>query len=98
MKVLHLVCWVFLLTATILTIYQNPTDAEASASKKKSDNTRTTDFGYEAELKIVQEKLRCAQHAGPNRWCYVSPTHPNEHVALLFEEITLWARKIVSIL
>lgn len=50
---------------------------------------------YGAELRIVKEKLQCAQHAGPNRWCYVSPDKPSEHVALGYEEITLWARKIV---
>lgn len=62
---------------------------------KKPDGNRITDFAYGAELCIVKEKLRCEQHDGPNRWCYVSPEHPTEHVPLGYEEISLWARKIV---
>lgn len=67
------------------------------ASKKKNDGNRTTDVAYNAELHMVKEKLKCVQHTGPNRWCYVSPENPNEHIALGCEEITLWARKIVSV-
>ena len=66
------------------------------AVKKKNDSNRTTDFAYSAELRSVQEKLRCAQHNGPNRWCYVNKEMPHEHVPLGYEEISLWARKIVS--
>lgn len=54
-----------------------------------------TDFAYSAELHIVKEKLWCAQHDSPNHWCYVSPEHPTEHVPLGYEEISLWAQKIV---
>jgi hypothetical protein len=70
----------------------------APAAKKKNDGNRVTDFAYGAELRLVKEKLRCAQHSGPNRWCYMSPENPNEHVPLGCEEITLWARKIVCVL
>lgn len=66
------------------------------APKKKTDGNRSTDSAYSAELRVVKEKLQCAHHSGPNRWCYVSPENPTEHVALGLEEITLWARKIVS--
>ena len=44
----------------------------------------------------MQEKLRCAMHDTPNRWCYISPDKPDYHHRLGVEEITLWARKIVS--
>jgi hypothetical protein len=37
------------------------------------------------------------QHENPNRWCYVSPENPTEHVPLGYEEICLWARKIVPV-
>ena len=70
--------------------------APVPAAKKKNDGNRVTDFAYSTELRIVKEKLQCAQHIGPNRWCYVSPENPNEHVALGYEEISLWARKIVN--
>ncbi|KAF8805111.1 hypothetical protein BYT27DRAFT_7105037 [Phlegmacium glaucopus] len=73
-------------------IHLNPAPVEVA--KKKNDGNRATDFAYGAELRMVQEKLRCAEHAGPNRWCYVSADTPNEHVALGYEEISLWARKI----
>ncbi|KAF8799498.1 hypothetical protein BYT27DRAFT_7176287 [Phlegmacium glaucopus] len=70
----------------------NPKPVEVP--KKKTDGNRTTDFAYCEELKLVQEKLRCADHAGANRWCYVSPENPNEHIKLGLEEVTLWARKL----
>ncbi|EDR12464.1 uncharacterized protein LACBIDRAFT_311891 [Laccaria bicolor S238N-H82] len=73
-------------------VHLNPTPPEVA--KKKVDGNRITDFAYSAELRIVQEKLRCALHAGPNRWCYVSPDHPADHIPLGYEEISLWARKI----
>ncbi|KAF8811481.1 hypothetical protein BYT27DRAFT_7277025 [Phlegmacium glaucopus] len=73
-------------------IHTNPHPVEAP--KKKTDGNRTTDFAYYEELRIVQEKLRCAKHPGPNRWCYVSPENPNEHIKLALEEVTLWARKL----
>ena len=79
---------------SISSFAQNP--APVPATKKKNDGNRVTDFAYSAELRIVKEKLQCAQHVGPNRWCYVSPENPTEHVALGYEEISLWARKIVS--
>lgn len=55
------------------------------------------DFAYGEELCIVKEKLRCEQHSGPNRWCYVSLNDPADHVKLGLEEVTLWARKLVSL-
>jgi hypothetical protein len=66
--------------------------------KKKTDGNRSTDFAYGEELKHVQEKLRCADHAGQNRWCYISPENPKEHINLGVEEVTLWARKLVCFL
>ena len=44
----------------------------------------------------MKEKLKCEQHNGPNRWCYVSSNDPSEHVKLGLEEVTLWARKLMS--
>ena len=60
-------------------------------AKKKTDGNKVTDFMYGEELCIVKEKLRCEQHSGPNRWCYVSPNDPADHVKLGLEEVTLWA-------
>jgi hypothetical protein len=47
----------------------------------------------------VKEKLKCAVHPGPHRWCYVRQDagHEGEHVALGIGEVGLWARQIVSI-
>jgi hypothetical protein len=59
--------------------------------KKKTDGNRATDFAYADKLRLVQEKLKCVQHNGPNIWCYVSPDDPSEHVKLGLEEVTLWA-------
>ena len=67
-------------------------------SKKKNNGHCATDFAYGAELHLVKEGLCCAQHSGPNQWCYVSPENPNEHVSLGCEEITLWDQKIVCVL
>ncbi|PPQ87378.1 hypothetical protein CVT25_001996 [Psilocybe cyanescens] len=73
-------------------VHLNP--AMPQAPKKKINGSRSTDSAYSAELRVVKEKLQCAHHSGPNRWCYVSPENPTEHVALGLEEITLWAWKI----
>jgi hypothetical protein len=78
--------------AVLEIVHLNPLPVEAA--KKKNDGNRSTDFVYGPELRLVQEKLRCAQHAGPNWWCYISPTKPDEHIALGYEEVSLWARKI----
>jgi hypothetical protein len=53
-----------------------------------------TECAYAAELAIVKEKLKCAKHAGQNRWCFVKAD--GEHEELGLAEITLWARKMVS--
>ncbi|KIM35687.1 hypothetical protein M413DRAFT_56413, partial [Hebeloma cylindrosporum] len=70
----------------------NPVPIETS--NKKKEGTRKTDFAYNAELTAVNRNLKCAQHPGENRWCYINPEKPTEHIALGLEEITLWARKI----
>ena len=44
---------------------------------------------------MVSRTLKCAQHPGDNRWCFINPDKPTEHIALGLEEITLWACKIV---
>ncbi|KAJ3875285.1 hypothetical protein F5051DRAFT_334075 [Lentinula edodes] len=56
---------------------------------------KTTDTSYGDELTKLKEKLRCMQHSGHNRWCFVrrDEDHAGQHVNLGIEEITLWARK-----
>ena len=66
-------------------------------AKKKTDGNKATDFAYGEALRIVKEKLKCEQHNGPNRWCYVSPNDPADHVKLSLKEISLWAQKLVSL-
>ncbi|KAF8806104.1 hypothetical protein BYT27DRAFT_7224461 [Phlegmacium glaucopus] len=61
----------------MLIVHLNPPPAELT--KKKNDGNESTDFAYKTEVLIVQEKLKCAHHAGPNQWCYVSPENPAEH-------------------
>ena len=68
--------------------FQNP---EPAPRKKRNEN------GYVEELRVIKQRLKCANHSGPNRWCYVRPNNPNEHVALGLKELMLWARKIVSV-
>ncbi|EDR07198.1 uncharacterized protein LACBIDRAFT_328214 [Laccaria bicolor S238N-H82] len=63
-------------------------------AKKKTDGNKATDFAYGEELCIMKGKLKCEQHNGPNRWCYVSSNDPADHVKLGLEEVTLWARKL----
>ncbi|KAJ7127664.1 hypothetical protein C8R44DRAFT_616163 [Mycena epipterygia] len=49
------------------------------------------------ELQQVQAKLKCAEHPGNNRWCYVmgpKTTHPRKHVELGIDVVSLWARKV----
>ena len=48
-------------------------------AKKKTDGNKVTDFMYGEELRIVEEKLRCEQHSGPNRWCYVGEVPSDPH-------------------
>ncbi|KJA28245.1 hypothetical protein HYPSUDRAFT_130137 [Hypholoma sublateritium FD-334 SS-4] len=76
-------------------IHLNP--APIQARKKKGNDylqRLLVDFSYSNELLLVQEKLRCGLHAGPTRWCYVAPEKPDEHMALDYAEISLWARSI----
>ncbi|KAJ7263545.1 hypothetical protein C8J57DRAFT_1629725, partial [Mycena rebaudengoi] len=50
------------------------------------------------ELQQVQAKLKCAEHPGNNRWCYVmgpKSAHPGKHVELGIDVVSLWARKVV---
>lgn len=61
---------------------------------KKGNNN---DLSFTAAVRIVEEKLKCLQHGGPNRWCYVNPGNPADHIALGREEVHLWARKIVRL-
>ena len=67
--------------------FQNP---EPALRKKKNE------ISYVEELCVIKQRLKCIRHPGPNRWCYVRPNNPDEHIALGLEEIMLWARKIVS--
>ncbi|KAG6908316.1 hypothetical protein DXG01_005292 [Tephrocybe rancida] len=49
------------------------------------------------EMKIVKEKLRCAQHPGANRWCFVKNDrdgNAGRHVPLGIAELSLWAREM----
>ena len=68
--------------------FQNP---EPAPRKKRNEN------GYVEELRVIKQRLKCIRHPGANRWCYVRPNNPDEHIALGLEEIMLWARKIVSL-
>ncbi|KJA12722.1 hypothetical protein HYPSUDRAFT_152273, partial [Hypholoma sublateritium FD-334 SS-4] len=70
----------------------NPTPIEAQ--RRGSNNNWAADSVYRAELRLIQEKLSCGVHAGPNRWCYMTSEKPDEHIALGYEEICLWARSI----
>ncbi|KAJ7916716.1 hypothetical protein B0H13DRAFT_2323008 [Mycena leptocephala] len=60
----------------------------------KATAPKTYETAYSDELKIVKDKLKCATHKGPNRWCYISPADGDggEHIELAFEEISLWAK------
>ncbi|KAJ7940039.1 hypothetical protein B0H13DRAFT_1850239 [Mycena leptocephala] len=60
----------------------------------KAAAPKTYETAYSDELKIVKDKLKCATHKGPNRWCYISPADGDggEHIELAFEEISLWAK------
>ncbi|KAF9051314.1 hypothetical protein BJ165DRAFT_1524264 [Panaeolus papilionaceus] len=54
---------------------------------------------YEAELRLLQEKLRCAVHVeNGGRWCYIKPgSNSNDadaHIPLGIEELNLWAKKM----
>jgi hypothetical protein len=51
---------------------------------------------YAKELKIVKEKLHCSQHRGENKWCWVDPNAPNNHILLALNDIQLWAKSLVS--
>ncbi|KJA23054.1 hypothetical protein HYPSUDRAFT_201616 [Hypholoma sublateritium FD-334 SS-4] len=75
-------------------IHLNPAPIEARKNKSNDNLATGSQAAYSAELRLVREKLRCGLHAGPNRWCYVTPEKPDEHVALGYEEISLWARSI----
>ncbi|KAJ6592746.1 hypothetical protein B0H19DRAFT_920953, partial [Mycena capillaripes] len=57
----------------------------------KAAAPKTYETAYSDELKLVKDKLKCATHKGPNRWCYVSPV-AGDHIELGFEEISLWAK------
>jgi hypothetical protein len=63
----------------------------------KAAAPKTYETAYSDELKIVKDKLKCATHKGPNRWCYISPADGDggEHIELAFEEISLWAKLMV---
>jgi len=71
---------------------------QVDIDEKKSKNNQTGDLSYRTAARIVEEKLSCVQHSGSNHWCYINPETPVEHIALGREEVSLWARKIVSIL
>ncbi|KJA12696.1 hypothetical protein HYPSUDRAFT_210222, partial [Hypholoma sublateritium FD-334 SS-4] len=73
-------------------IHLNPTTMQAR--KKKSGGNWATDSAYSNELRLVQDKLRCGLHAGPTRWCYVTPEKPDEHIELGYKELSLWAQSI----
>ncbi|KAJ7264707.1 hypothetical protein C8J57DRAFT_1331706 [Mycena rebaudengoi] len=68
--------------------------AKAPSEEPTKALPKTYETAYSDELKIVKEKLQCATHKGPNRWCYISPVDGDggKHIELGFEEISLWAR------
>ncbi|KAF7977228.1 hypothetical protein HWV62_4323 [Athelia sp. TMB] len=68
--------------------------AERAAQLKNALAPKATESAYAEELKIVKGALRCEEHGGANRWCYVSPGHGKKHIALGLKEVGLWARKM----
>ncbi|KAF8055894.1 hypothetical protein FPV67DRAFT_1567097 [Lyophyllum atratum] len=45
-------------------------------------------------LKRLKEKLKCAEHASANRWCWIKPGTTQAHVPLGISELSLWAREM----
>lgn len=70
--------------------------AQLAEQAKAAAAPKPAETAYGKELRTVKDRLACPEHRGPNRWCYVSPAHGKEHIALGVEEIGLWAKKIVS--
>ncbi|KAF9524688.1 hypothetical protein CPB83DRAFT_897732 [Crepidotus variabilis] len=65
--------------AVFLTV--NPQAPETT--KKKTNGNASTDMGAHQQLRKLEHDLRCAEHPGPNRWCFVS-----------HQELSLWAQKV----
>jgi hypothetical protein len=89
MLIVHLVCLLFLSIASLILICLVKNPEPPQPVKKKTDGNQVTDFAYVEELHLVQEKLKCAQHDGTNRWCYISLDDPSEHIKLGLEEVML---------
>ncbi|GBE80297.1 hypothetical protein SCP_0300120 [Sparassis crispa] len=68
-----------------------------ATTMKKADAapvTKSTELAYREEMQLVKEKLHCARCRNENKWCYVDPTDPKDHVPLDIKHLTLWARII----
>ena len=78
------------LPSTLIT-RQSPINRPQNAPAQEAKKNQAENLSYARALRIVQGKLRCMQHPESNRWCYINPDSPNEHIALGREEINLWA-------
>jgi hypothetical protein len=85
---------------------QNPARAAAQGVQKRSaaessavgiDSTEPdTTVSFKTELRELKQRLQCEKHSG--KYCYVDPINPGEHIALDVYKLTLWAKKIVSLM
>lgn len=77
-----------------------PPDAQkGSASKKcKQEVEKTTEAPAGAEFQELKRRLKCEKHSEgrDTRWCYINAFNAGEHVPLTLQQLSLWARKIVS--
>jgi hypothetical protein len=68
-------------------------------SKRKRGADDRSDLymiSYMHEFEHVKEKLRCSEHPGEYKWCWVDPiTSGAEHIPLCFHDIQVWAKYLV---
>ncbi|EPQ59950.1 hypothetical protein GLOTRDRAFT_89604 [Gloeophyllum trabeum ATCC 11539] len=83
------------ITMEISNLDFDPKGTESGKKKEGSKPTKMTECAYGEELRTVQNKLACTIHGkDKDRWCYIDPSKPNEHIPLDLETVQLWARKI----
>jgi hypothetical protein len=95
------------MNTTLLThVNQNPARSATQGVRKRSaaessavgvEGTEpNTVVSFKTELRELKQRLQCEKHSG--RYCYVNPISPVEHTPLDIYQLTLWAKKIVSLI
>jgi hypothetical protein len=89
---------IILVCVSLMSSLQAPAVVRMESKRKRGgeDPSNLLMGSYVKELEHVKERLKCLEHPGEEKWCWVDPTTPGaQHIPLCLHDIQLWVKYLV---